>query len=69
MASPATAGDFLGQQHPPPTRPPGLLNLCSVCCPRGVGHRRVHDDLRDYVVRHPGNPDAVLAVDETGEVE
>jgi len=27
---------------------------------------RVRDDLRDYVVEHLGDPDAVLVVDETG---
>ena len=26
----------------------------------------VRDDLRDYVVEHLGDPDAVLVVDETG---
>jgi DDE superfamily endonuclease len=30
--------------------------------------RRVRDDLRDYVVEHPGGPDGMWAVDETGFV-
>jgi SRSO17 transposase len=44
-------------------------------CPQGV-HRllnvadwdaeAVRDDLRNYVVGHPGEPDGVLIVDETG---
>jgi len=29
----------------------------------------VRDDLRDYVVEHLGDPDAVLVVDETGDVK
>jgi SRSO17 transposase len=29
----------------------------------------VRDDLRDYVVEHLGDSDAVLVVDETGDVE
>jgi SRSO17 transposase len=28
----------------------------------------VHDDLRDHVVEHLGDPAAVLGVDETGDV-
>jgi SRSO17 transposase len=27
----------------------------------------VRDDLRGYVVEHPGDPDAVLVIDETGD--
>jgi SRSO17 transposase len=29
----------------------------------------VRDDLREYVVDHLGDPDAVLVVDETGDVK
>jgi len=29
----------------------------------------VRDDLRDYVTEHLGDPDAVLVVDETGELK
>jgi SRSO17 transposase len=29
----------------------------------------VRDDLRDYVVEHLGDPDAVLVVDETGDLK
>src|ERR687888_2744726 len=29
----------------------------------------VHDDVRDYVVEHLGDPQAVLVVDETGDLK
>ena len=29
----------------------------------------VHDDLRDYVITHLGDTDAVLVVDETGDLK
>jgi SRSO17 transposase len=31
--------------------------------------RGVRDDLRGYVIEHPGDPGAVLVVDETGDVK
>ena len=44
---------------PPPTG-------CSVCCTSTGGKRtQVRDGLRDYVVEHLGDADAVLAVDDT----
>jgi hypothetical protein len=30
---------------------------------------RVRDDVRDYVVEHLGDPEAVLVVDETGDLK
>jgi len=32
-------------------------------------HDGVRDDLRGYIVEHVGGPDAVLVVDETGELK
>jgi SRSO17 transposase len=32
-------------------------------------HDKVRDDLRDYVVEHLGDPEAVLVVDETGDLK
>jgi SRSO17 transposase len=29
-------------------------------------HNAVRDDVRDYLVEHLGDPEAVLVVDETG---
>jgi SRSO17 transposase len=29
----------------------------------------VRDDVRDYLVEHPGDPAAVLVVDETGDLK
>jgi SRSO17 transposase len=34
-----------------------------------VGPRRVRDDVRDYLVEHLGDPQAVLVVDETGDLK
>jgi SRSO17 transposase len=34
-----------------------------------VGHRRVRDDLRGYVVDHFADPQAIPVVDETGDVK
>jgi SRSO17 transposase len=31
-------------------------------------HDKVRDDLRDYLVEHLGDPEAVLVVDETGDL-
>src|SRR5512133_3618552 len=32
-------------------------------------HDGVRDDLRDYVVEHLGDPEAVLVIDETGDLK
>ena len=32
-------------------------------------HDKVRDDLRDYLVEHLGDPEAVLVVDETGDLK
>jgi SRSO17 transposase len=51
-----------------PAKPP--LMGCSTC---STGARwdteGVRDDLRDYVTEHLGDPDAVLVVDETGDLK
>jgi SRSO17 transposase len=42
----------------------------SICLPGRSGTpNAVRDDLREYVVEHFGDPDAVLVVDETGDVK
>ena len=43
---------------------------CSTCCARRTGTpTAVRDDLRGYVVERLGEPDAVLVVDETGDLK
>ena len=43
---------------------------CSTCWPGRCGtHDAVRDDVRDYVVEHLGDPEAVLVVDETGDLK
>jgi SRSO17 transposase len=37
--------------------------------PGGLEPRRVRDDLRDYPVERLGDPEAVLVVDETGDLK
>jgi len=46
-----------------------IHTACSTCSPDPVGHRRSADDLRDYVTAHLGDTDAVLVVDETGDLK
>jgi SRSO17 transposase len=53
-------------EHAGEASPDGMQHLLA----RAVwDHDAVRDDLREYVVEHLGDPDAVLVVDETGDVK
>src|SRR3954451_5573484 len=53
-------------EHAGESTPDGMQHLLS----RAVWDAdAVRDDLRGYVVEHLGDPDAVLVVDETGDVK
>ena len=53
-------------EHAGDTNPDGMQHLLA----RAVwDHDGVRDDLRDYVVEHLGDPEAVLVVDETGDLK
>jgi hypothetical protein len=56
---------WLAEQAGEPT-PDGMQRLLNGS---GWDADGVRDDLRDYVVEHLGDPDAVLVVDETGFVQ
>ncbi len=53
-------------EHAGETSPDGMQHLLSRACWDTDG---VRNDLRDYVVDHLGDPQAVLVVDETGDVK
>ncbi len=53
-------------EHAGESRPDGMQHLLSRASWDTDG---VRDDLRSYVVDHLGDPDAVLVVDETGDVK
>ena len=53
-------------EHAGNARPGGLQHLLAAARWDADG---VRDDLRDYVLEHLGDPDAVLVVDETGDVK
>jgi SRSO17 transposase len=56
-----TIGEHVGDPNPD-----GMQHLLG----RAVwDHDGVRDDLRDYVVEHLGDPEAVLVVDETGDLK
>jgi SRSO17 transposase len=53
-------------EHAGDPNPDGMQHLLA----RAVwDHDKVRDDLRDYVVEHLGDPEAVLVVDETGDLK
>jgi SRSO17 transposase len=53
-------------EHAGDRTPDGMQHLLA----RAVwDHDKVRDDLRDYVVEHLGDPEAVLVVDETGDLK
>jgi SRSO17 transposase len=53
-------------EHAGDTTPDGMQHLLG----RAVwDHDAVRDDLRDYVVEHLGDPEAVLVIDETGDLK
>jgi SRSO17 transposase len=53
-------------EHAGQASPDGMQHLLA----RAVwDHDAVRDDLRDYVVEHLGDPEAVLVVDETGDLK
>jgi SRSO17 transposase len=53
-------------EHAGDTSPDGMQHLLG----RAVwDHHAVRDDVRDYVVDHLGDPQAVLVVDETGDLK
>jgi SRSO17 transposase len=53
-------------EHTGDPNPAGMQHLLA----RAVwDHDKVRDDLRDYVVEHLGDPQAVLVVDETGDLK
>jgi SRSO17 transposase len=53
-------------EHAGDPNPDGMQHLLG----RAVwDHDKVRDDLRDYVVEHLGDPQAVLVVDETGDLK
>jgi SRSO17 transposase len=53
-------------EHAGDSSPDGMQHLLA----RAVwDHDGVRDDLRDYVVEHLGDPEAVLVVDETGDLK
>ena len=53
-------------EHAGDASPDGMQHL--LAGPAGTP-TAVRDDLRGYVVEHLGDPDAVLVVDETGDVK
>jgi SRSO17 transposase len=53
-------------EHAGDPNPDGMQHLLA----RAVwDHDKVRDDLRDYLVEHLGDPEAVLVVDETGDLK
>ena len=53
-------------EHAGDASPDGMQHLLG----RAVwDHDGVRDDLRDYVVEHLGDPEAVLVIDETGDLK
>jgi SRSO17 transposase len=53
-------------EHAGDPNPDGMQHLLA----RAVWDEdKVRDDLRDYVVEHLGDPEAVLVVDETGDLK
>ena len=53
-------------EHAGDPNPDGMQHLLA----RAVWDQdKVRDDLRDYVVEHLGDPEAVLVVDETGDLK
>jgi SRSO17 transposase len=53
-------------EHAGNSSPDGMQHLLS----RAVwDHDGVRDDLRDYLVEHLGDPEAVLVIDETGDLK
>jgi SRSO17 transposase len=53
-------------EHAGDPNPDGMQHLLA----RAVwDHDKVRDDIRDYVVEHRGDPEAVLVVEETGDLK
>jgi DDE superfamily endonuclease len=53
-------------EHAGDANPDGMQHLLARA---GWDHDKVRDDLRDYVVEHLGEDEAVLVVDETGDLK
>jgi hypothetical protein len=63
--APACAG-CCGAEHAGDPSPDGLQHLLG----RAVWNEdKVRDDVRDYLVEHLGDPEAVLVIDETGDLK